>query len=524
MSEFTRNFTIRDWHTKRDWHCSDYHNSGYAGLKLTQNSTNVDVEGWIRRAKRHKTEFELKSDGTRSLKPFQCEFASFISMEDLYNTSKGFKGTNDCLEFELRVALEEINGKIYKHSRCFTELEDKTAALEREIGLMNQAIAEDKEKIPTLEREIGLVNQTIAENGEKIPTLEEAVIVATQKVTDHDQKFGELEASSSEITAMLQQAVARISAVEAKNISLQAQINSLPNQSRNAHDSRQSMFSSFVSLCMNYISLKVIGFACVLVPVAIVLSSVDFGSKWTWFILFSIIALGIYAYILYQKAKESHAAWVTQLNSILAQLLDWWNSASTACQSYFDKKDAKIDAILDSTIQIFGTTQMILDQVPETQQTVREAFQAIGTFAVTMTEYTRRLGDETSDCIGEFKQQMITSSENFNRLSVELTNTARIAGATIERAEENFHWQVGNFLNAIGGSADQFSNALALNANTGRGELQALAQNFCQALCMQFGTLVDGVNRGIENGQFKPYVHAPISARASVPVKICTIL
>ncbi|KAI1694718.1 hypothetical protein Ddc_21873 [Ditylenchus destructor] len=388
----------------------------------------------------------------------------------------------------------------------------------------------------------------------KIEILEREVSVVNQQVTDHDQKFGEFEANSSATTATLQQAIARISELdtknnaleeknnsseetinslreqinllhaqinsseakinllEAKSNSLEAKINLVMNQSRSAHGSRQSMFSSFMSLCMNFVSLKVIGFGCVLVPLAIALSSVDFGSKWTWFGLFSIIAIGIYAYILYQKAKESHAAWLTQLNN-------WWDSATT----YFQKKDDDINTILASTIQIFGTTQMILLQVPETQRTLREAIGGIGQFAVTMTEYTRRLGDETSDCIADFQQQMNISSRNLNRLLGKLTNTAEMAGTTIERAENNLNWQVGDFLERICGSANQFSNEIALNANSGREVVQVLAQNFCQAICYQFGDLVNGVNRGIENGQFQPYVNAPVNARANVPVKISPV-
>ncbi|KAI1694342.1 hypothetical protein Ddc_22187 [Ditylenchus destructor] len=475
-------------------------------------------------------------------KAFQCEFESFISTKDLYNTSKGFLGADGYLEFELRVTLEEINGKIIRP--VVQELEDKTETSELEIVLANQKINGHAKQIVLLERKSSAVNQKIIKNENIIATLE-------RDIGGHEHKFGELEANSSNLLATLHQAIVRISeleiknqnmesrivelstnqsqknsSLEEKNNSLQTQINSLIaqinlllDQSRNAHDFRQSMFSGCMSLCMNYISLKAIGCACMLVPLAIALSSVDFGSKWTWFILFSIIAIGIYAYILYQKAKESHAAWLTQLNSLLAQLQDWWNSATTACQSYFEKKDAKVDAILDNITEMQCTSKLILAAIPATQETLKQTIEEAGKFSRTLNEYTRKVGDETTEFISVSKQEMIESSKNFNRFLVQLKNTARIAGSTIETAEENLNWQVGDFFERICGSTQEFSNALALNTNTSRDVMLRAVEGVSSELQTGIRILSRATGRAMENGEFRPTVFAQALVNANVDTR-----
>ncbi|KAI1695589.1 hypothetical protein Ddc_21140 [Ditylenchus destructor] len=218
-------------------------------------------------------------------------------------------------------------------------------------------------------------------------------------------------------------------------------------------------------------SPDVIAKGCALLMVAIVISSLDFYNKWTWFTLAFIVFIGICIHKLYCNAKESHA-------SILTRLQNSWSSV----KSYFHKKDAYVDSILSTTTQILVTTQLIFDEIPETQQNLRETIKEVGNFSKLLIKYTQKVGDETTDCIGEFKQQMITSSENLNRLFGELRNTSKIAGSAIETAEGQMITSSEN-LNRLFGELRNTSKIAGSAIETAEGQMITSSENLNRLFC-----------------------------------------
>ncbi|KAI1698119.1 hypothetical protein DdX_18097 [Ditylenchus destructor] len=165
-----------------------------------------------------------------------------------------------------------------------------------------------------------------------------------------------------------------------------------------------------------------------LLMVAIIFWSLDFYNRWTWFTLAFVVFIGYYISKLYRNAKESQGT--------LSKLLqNWWISV----KSYFRKKDAYCDSILSTTIQIMDATREILLRIPETEQTLRETIGEIGNLAKILNEYTQKVGDGATELTIEFKQQMITCSENLNQLMIEQKKTAEIRGAMLERAEDRLN-------------------------------------------------------------------------------------
>ncbi|KAI1717553.1 hypothetical protein Ddc_09993 [Ditylenchus destructor] len=442
-----------------------------------------DQKGWFMKGKRHISEFVYEKikigdneHYVRKHKPFRYASKDFITLADMYDTQKGYLDSAvGAFEFEFQITIEEVNGNICCH--VLSSLRNDIKRLRQDFNVLRDTAFKTEEKY---EKDMNEYKQNACKKESEqialVESLHHKFNETSKKFVEYEQKLIGQDMQMNETQSETVFTLDKVLNKHNKRIAqLEMRINSLATE-RNAMSQRMILFWA-----------KSIGCLGLFIFLVICLISLDYSDVWTYAKLGLITFLIAFIFILYCFAKDS-----------LADIEKWWKIAKKSCQSYFKKKDNYFDSILATTADNAREFQNVLYHIPaiinqhgETTQNLGETFQEVGQYFAILNEYTQKLGNQTNDCIGDFKQEMIRSSQNLNCLVRGVAQTG-----------DDLSWELVDFLKRFENSTEDFMLALEQNTNNSK----ALVLQEVNTVSKSLQNALQDLGDAAKQGQFRPFL------------------